>query len=380
MKEHIIRAILYEDMSVKWKDEKQLRDSVNVHLNVHQKARQFVEVELGDFLLVDGEAIFASFEFVKDRETYHVNPSCMNKVEGEQRVFRLQIPTLVHNTPGEWEVQFTLVTTYDSIKGTYQFGYSFKSVKFSEHSSIIDDGLDVPTGENFSAVWNEVNSRAKEAATSASEAAEAKDAAEEARDQIQNNLETLESRVKAVEEKACEDTQARTSITALSERVKAVENKEGVNVGFYFHNVRGFYYNPSDGKLYSFYLSIYTNSGTEFTFDTLYDYLKNVDALSAAGFYREAAGETLYGIHRLGIGYENALRVVCNGVNELGEILFFFITKEELSGAFEIQDEVIYIQCVRQGSDGDSSVEDEKPTAITGYTLSQLKNKKLNEL
>lgn len=157
MKEHIIRAILYEDMSVKWKDEKQLRGSVNVHLNVHQKARQFVEAELGDFLLSDGEAILASFEKSDDRDGYHINPTRMGKAENEKGVFRLPIPSLVHNTPGVWIVQFSLVTDYKPCTGEYEAAFPFDEVKFSEHSSIIDDGLTVPTGENFIATLNEID-------------------------------------------------------------------------------------------------------------------------------------------------------------------------------------------------------------------------------
>lgn len=169
MKEHIIRAILYQDMSVKWKDA-ELNGDVNVHLNVHQKTRQFVEAELDDFLLSDGEAILASFEKTIDGEIYHENPAKMDNVEGERRVFRLQIPTLVHNTPGEWGVQFFVVTDYDSITGNYTEAYPFDKAKFSEHSSFIDDGLTVPTGENLSALYAEAKAAETNAAQSCTEA------------------------------------------------------------------------------------------------------------------------------------------------------------------------------------------------------------------
>ena len=155
MKEHIIRAILYQDMSVKWKDA-ELNGDVNVHLNVHQKTRQFVEAELDDFLLSDGEAMFASFQKTIDGEFYHENPAKMDNVEGERCVFRLQIPALVHNTPGEWGVQFFVVTDYDPITGNYTESYPFDKAKFSEHSSFIDDGLTVPTGENLRALYASV--------------------------------------------------------------------------------------------------------------------------------------------------------------------------------------------------------------------------------
>ena len=164
MKEHIIRAILYQDMSVKWKDA-ELNGDVNVHLNVHQKTRQFVEAELDDFLLSDGEAILASFEKTIDGEIYHENPVKMDNVEGERRVFRLQIPTLVHNTPGEWGVQFFVVTDYDPITGNYTEAYPFDKAKFSEHSSFIDDGLTVPTRENLSELFR----KAEEAKAKAEE-------------------------------------------------------------------------------------------------------------------------------------------------------------------------------------------------------------------
>ena len=61
MKEHIIRAVLYENGDAQWKDE-ELNGMINVKLNVHQKARQFVEVELGNFILLDDEAVLAAFE------------------------------------------------------------------------------------------------------------------------------------------------------------------------------------------------------------------------------------------------------------------------------------------------------------------------------
>lgn len=171
MKEHIIRAILYQDMSVKWKDA-ELNGDVNVHLNVHQKTRQFVEAELGDFLLSDGEAILASFEKTIDGEIYHENPAKMERINDETNAFRLQIPTLVHNTPGEWGVQFFVVTDYDPITGNYTNSYPFDKAKFSEHSSIIDDGLTVPTGENLSVLYTEAKQCAETAKTEALSAKE----------------------------------------------------------------------------------------------------------------------------------------------------------------------------------------------------------------
>ena len=154
MKEHIIRAILYQDMSVKWKDA-ELNGDVNVHLNVHQKTRQFVEVELGDFLLNDGEWILASFEKTIEGDIHHENPSGMDKVEGQQGVFRLQLPTIVHNTPGEWGVQFLLVTDYNPATGDYTTAYPFDIAKFCERSSFLDDGLTIPGKDNLSALHAE---------------------------------------------------------------------------------------------------------------------------------------------------------------------------------------------------------------------------------
>ena len=137
MKEHIIRAVLYQNMSVQWKDT-ELRDGVNIHLNVHQKTRQFVEAELGDFILSDGEWILAAFEKTIDGENYHENPTHMDKMEADN-CFRLQIPTLVHNTPGEWGIQFYLVTDYNPVTGDYTNAYPFDKVKFSEYYSFFDE-------------------------------------------------------------------------------------------------------------------------------------------------------------------------------------------------------------------------------------------------
>lgn len=166
MKENIIRAILYQDMSVKWKSGSEMKDGVNIHLNVHQKTRQFVEAELGDFILSDGEAILASFEKSTDGNIYHVNPTAMEKVEDSEEgrpVFRLQIPTDVHNTPGEWGVQFSVVTGYDSITGDYTECYPFVIAKFSEYSSFIDDGLTVPSKENLKALYDSAQKAVEEA-------------------------------------------------------------------------------------------------------------------------------------------------------------------------------------------------------------------------
>ena len=155
MKEHIIRAILYQDMSVKWKDA-ELNGGVNVHLNVHQKTRQFVEVELGDFLLTEGEAILAAFEKESDGEAYHENPAYMDRVRDQSGVFYLQIPTIVHNTPGVWGCQFYLATDYNKATGVYSEAYPFDIVKFSEGSSFLDDGLEVPSKENLSALYKDI--------------------------------------------------------------------------------------------------------------------------------------------------------------------------------------------------------------------------------
>ena len=161
MKEHIITAILYQDMSSKWKDA-ELNGGVNVHLNVHQKARQFVEVELGDFLLSDGDAILVSFEKEEDGELYHVNPEKMENIAGDSKAFRIQIPTLVHNTPGVWGVQFYLVTDYNAVTGEYASAHPFDVLDFSEHSSFLDDGLTVPTKENLSALYKEIENKVEQ--------------------------------------------------------------------------------------------------------------------------------------------------------------------------------------------------------------------------
>ena len=214
MKEHIIRAILYQDMSVKWKDA-ELNGDVNVHLNVHQKTRQFVEAELGDFLLSDGEWILAAFEKVIDGETNHINPTAMEKlVAAEKTVFQLRIPTLVHNTPGEWGLQFYLVTNYNPAIGEYKDCYPFDEVRFVENSSFFDDGLTIPGNDNLSLLYNaavaarNTATAAVEDATSAAERAEtaaleadaaALDAAQEAADAVDEIIkEKLEGELKVL--------------------------------------------------------------------------------------------------------------------------------------------------------------------------------------
>lgn len=149
MKGHIIRAILYQDMTVKWKD---VEEGIPARLNVHQKARQFVEVELGDFLLAEDEAILAAFEKVKDGDTNHINSTVMEQVVGDKKVYRLQIPPQVHNEAGEWEIQFSVASNYscdDSGKMSYDFVTDSGKLTFVEFSSLSDDGLTIPSGEDL---------------------------------------------------------------------------------------------------------------------------------------------------------------------------------------------------------------------------------------
>lgn len=153
MKGHIIRAILYQDMTVKWKN---VEEGIPARLNVHQKARQFVEVELGDFLLAEDEAILAAFEKVKDGNTNHINPTVMEQVVGDKKVYRLQIPPEVHNEAGEWEIQFFIETAYNVFSSDYESSSPSWIARFVEYSSITDDGLTVPTGENLKELYNAI--------------------------------------------------------------------------------------------------------------------------------------------------------------------------------------------------------------------------------
>jgi hypothetical protein len=189
MKEHIIRAILRQDMSVAWKDA-ELNGEVNVHLNVHQKARQIIEAELGDFLLSDGEAILVAFEKTTEGEFHHVNPQRMDPIDGEQGAFRLQIPTLVHNTPGEWGAYFYIATNYNLYTGEYTYAYSFDVAKFSEHSSFIDDGLTVPTADNMLAFKVD----AEKALENATAALDYEKTSSAAINDIKNNVGSIEKR------------------------------------------------------------------------------------------------------------------------------------------------------------------------------------------
>lgn len=146
MKEHIIRANLYQNGQVEWEDAEH-----SSHFNVHQKTRQFLEVKLKDFLLGDGESLLAAFEKEEDGETNHENPDLMHKVADAENgaFYRIQIPSLVHNTPGAWNVQFSLATDYDKLTGGYSTCYPFGELTFVEYSSIMDDGLTVPTADNL---------------------------------------------------------------------------------------------------------------------------------------------------------------------------------------------------------------------------------------
>ncbi len=199
MKENIIRAILYQDQSVKWKvagDE--LKDSVNIHLNVHQKARQFVEVELGDFILSDGEAVLVAFEKTIDGEVNHINPTWMRPIDDDANAFRLQIPTLVHNTPGEWGIQFFIAVDYNTITGEYTDIYPFDKAKFSEYSSFIDDGLTVPSSENLSALYEQVVAEREEAKEQALNAGNAADNAQASATQSAEILQEVKAHTSAL--------------------------------------------------------------------------------------------------------------------------------------------------------------------------------------
>ncbi len=230
MKEHIIRAILYQDTSVKWKDAA-LNGTVNIHLNVHQKARQFVEVELGDFILNDGEEMLAAFERTVDGETHHVNPDLMTKIEDENNAYRLQIPSLVHNTPGEWNVTFYVATDYNKATGEYTYAHPSDAAKFSEYSSFLDDGLTVPSAENLKALYDESKTAKNDAQTYAENASQSADTASKTKTEIDGLLETAKEYVNDAEKYATNasgsaDTasktvdEAITSINAIAVKMK----------------------------------------------------------------------------------------------------------------------------------------------------------------
>ena len=218
MKEHIIRALLYENGDAVWKDT-EVNGMVNIKLNVHQKARQFIEVELGNFILNEGEAVLASFERKVDGEFNHINPSRLNKVDGSNNNYRMQIPTEVHNIPGEWGVQFYAVTSYNKITGTYENAIAFTALYFIEGSSFLDDGLTVPSKENLQALYD----AAIDAKTNAQSAAETATTAKESAQASANTATTAEANAKAYSESALASKQTAESASAV-----AVDSKNQV--------------------------------------------------------------------------------------------------------------------------------------------------------
>ena len=220
MKEHIIRAILYQDMSVKWKDA-ELKDDGNIHLNVHQRARQFVEVELGDFILAEGEEMLAAFERTVDGETHHVNPDLMTKIKNEDNAFRLQIPTLVHNTPGEWNVTFYVATDYNKATGEYMYAFPSNKATFSEYLSVLDDGLTVLSAENLKAVYDAAESAKVAAAESAGSASASATAAAESAGSASQSAEAAKTHANNASQSATEAVkEAMTSINKIAEKMK----------------------------------------------------------------------------------------------------------------------------------------------------------------
>ena len=125
IKPHIIKAKLYADGRVEWVS---VEDGTRPQLNVHQKARQFLQVELADFVLdrESGESLSVAFEQGENK----VNRSAMEKQENG--IYQIAIPSLVSNTPGVWVTQF-FIEQYDIIIPSHV-------TEFTEYASIVDDG------------------------------------------------------------------------------------------------------------------------------------------------------------------------------------------------------------------------------------------------
>ena len=227
MKEHIIRAILYENGDAFWKDT-EVNGMVNIKLNVHQKARQFIEVELGNFILNEGEAVLASFERKVDGEFNHINPSRLNKVDGSNNIYRMQIPTEVHNIPGEWGVQFYAVTSYNKITGTYENAIAFMVLYFIEGSSFLDEGLTVPSKENLQALYD----AAIDAKASAQSSAETANAAKESAQASASTATTAETNAKAYSESALayKQTAESAAAVALDSKNQVIAIKEEIDL------------------------------------------------------------------------------------------------------------------------------------------------------
>ena len=158
MREHIITAVLNQDMSASWKN-----GAVSPRLHAHQKTRQIVEVELGDFFLNDGEHILVAFERSKDGYSNHINPAPMEKIDGAN-AYRIMLDALVHTTAGEWIVQFFLVTDYSHGVGTYTDSFPSDQLRFVEYSSIEDDGLQIPSDYDLRNLYNQAVKAREEAA------------------------------------------------------------------------------------------------------------------------------------------------------------------------------------------------------------------------
>ncbi len=147
MKERIIRAILDENLSIKWKD-------LQNRLNVHQAARQFIEVELDGFSLVNGngECLKIAFECTKDSEINHINPISMEFVN--QNLYRVRIPPLVRTIGGEWQIQVYLCYGYNS-EGELLSCDPTNKLTFTEFSSIADDGMTVPNDADIANLYQQ---------------------------------------------------------------------------------------------------------------------------------------------------------------------------------------------------------------------------------
>jgi hypothetical protein len=153
---HIIKAKLYASGRVEWVN---ADEEGNVQLHVHQKARQYLQVELADFVLVetDGECLFVAFDKGED----HVNPSAM---ANENSVYKIAIPSLVHNNPGVWSVQF-FIETNEMVVPSH-------TAEFTEYSSIVDDGIEMVDEARLSQMYEAVLTAQKEATTARDEVLE----------------------------------------------------------------------------------------------------------------------------------------------------------------------------------------------------------------
>lgn len=234
MKDFILSVCMDEKMEVTFEN------GIN-RLNVHQSARQFIQVKLSDFTLSEDETLHIAFEKSDGSNTsVHLNPVIMNLAKEEDvengfeiGAYYLRLPVEVRNTTGEWKFTLYIKSNWNEETGTADSVWSSKEYTFSEFSAIEDDGISVPSETDIAALYNTAVMASKNAEANAESAnASAESAAQSAAEAETIARETAETTAtitaKSVAKETAEATAKETAEGVLDGKVDKITEVTGI--------------------------------------------------------------------------------------------------------------------------------------------------------